>query len=287
MLKILILAVFLIFSSCTCNRYYAITGYDYRKITSYENDAEFNISHSIAYKNICDGIAIGRIENTRIPLIATLAKISLENSSLKIVATEDERFNNKGFLLPETTMNFAKRHNTNLAINANFFTYKCSFLDSLYRPLGLYIYKGRILSENREDFANFTFTKEKKAQINTDLLEDIHFAIAGFNHVIKSGKVILQGRSSKKDARTLIGFDKDEKHLFILCIDGKLEGSLGASLIDAANIFRVLGAFEAIELDGGNSSTIIAKIDGKQEQLVPSSKKQFRKVAINLGFVLE
>ncbi len=278
---------FLFFTSCVCSRYYAITGYDYRKITTYQADSvAFDIS-SLTYRKICDGIEIARLENERLPLIATIIKVSFKNEALKIVATEEGRFRGN-FVKPETTFSFAKRFNTNIAINANFFTYRCSVFDPLYKPLGLFIERGKIVSKYNKDFVSVYFGKNKEISVDLERDQDAYFAIAGFNKVIERGKVILRGKSTKTDSRTLLGVDKEENTLFILCIDGEVKKrSRGASLIEATRLLYALGAFEAIELDGGGSSTIVAKIDSVQQQLVPSSKKQLRKVAINLGFIVE
>ena len=109
--------------------------------------------------------------------------------------------------------------------------------------------------------------------------------IAGFNQVLKDGKIVITGKSKKIDSRTLIGINKTKDILFLLCVDGERKKiSEGATLIKATKIMKEIGAYEAIELDGGGSSTLIVKIEGVQHQLVPSSKKQFRKVATNLGF---
>ena len=87
------------------------------------------------------------------------------------------------------------------------------------------------------------------------------------------------------DSRTLIGVNQTKDIIIILCIDGERKKiSEGATLIKATKIIEKLGVYDAIELDGGGSSTLIAKIEGKQQQIIPSSKKQFRKVATNLGF---
>ena len=284
--KLKYIFIFLLFTSCISNRYYAITGYSYKKITSYQSYESINIE-KINYAKIIDGIEIARLENESIPLIATIAKINLKNPNLIIINTENARFKKDGFVLAETTMAFAKRNDTNLAINANFFTFKHSFLDALYKPLGLYITDGNILSNAHPDFAQIIFSANKTPLILQDFAPsfDVMYGIAGFNQVLKSGKIAIRGKSKKMDSRTLIGINQEKDIIFILCVDGERKKiSEGATLIKATKIIEKLGAYDAIELDGGGSSTLIAKLDGKQHQIIPSSKKQFRKVATNLGF---
>ena len=284
-LKKIILLHFLLLTSCISNKYYSITGYDYKNITHYQTNESFDIEH-IEYTKIATGIELARLANEAHPLIATIAKIDLKNPSLTIINTEKTRFK-KGFVLAETTLSFAKRNDTTIAINANFFTFKCSFLDSLYKPLGLYINEGIVLSNAHPDFAQLVFSpnREPLIQKSFDTSSDVMYGIAGFNQVLKDGKIVITGKSKKIDSRTLIGINKTKDILFLLCVDGERKKiSEGATLIKATKIMKEIGAYEAIELDGGGSSTLITKINGKQHQLIPSSKKQFRKVATNLGF---
>ena len=284
-LKKIILLHFLLLTSCISNKYYSITGYDYKNITHYQSNESFDVEH-IEYTKIATGIELARLANEAYPLIATIAKIDLKNPSLTIINTEKARFK-KGFVLAETTLSFAKRNDTTIAINANFFTFKCSFLDSLYKPLGLYINDNSVLSNAHPDFAQLVFSpnREPLIQQGFDTSFDVMCGIAGFNQVLKDGKIVITGKSKKIDSRTLIGINKTKDILFLLCVDGERKKiSEGATLIKATKIMKEIGAYEAIELDGGGSSTLIAKINGKQHQLIPSSKKQFRKVATNLGF---
>lgn len=281
--------ILLFITSCVSSKYSAITGYDYKNITNYQSDEPFNLEY-IHYTKIADGIEIARLANEMHPLVATIAKINLKTPYLMVLNTEKNRFNERGFVLAETTLSFAKRNDTNIAINANFFTFKCSFLDILYKPLGLYIAEGSVLSNAHPDFAQLTFSPNKEPLVlqSVDVPSTTMYGIAGFNQVLKNGKIVITGKSKKIDSRTLIGINKSKELLFILCIDGERKKiSWGASLMQATKMMQKIGAYEAIELDGGGSSTLIAKIDGVQHQLVPSSKKQFRKVATNLGFKIQ
>ena len=291
MKKTTYLLVFLFFS-CLLNRYFTITGYNYKDITTYDEEKELTLK-KIKYIKVYDGIEIARLHNINIPLIITIVKISFKSSNLKIVTTEENRFEENGFVLAETTMSFAKRNNTNLAINANFFSYKSSFLDKFYKPLGLYISKGKLLSMPRNNCAMLIFEKDNHPIIlssplqKDEILNKAIDGIAGFNQVLKDGNIIIKGKSQKIDSRTLIGVDNEEKTLFVLFVEGETkEKSIGSTLIFSANIMKEIGAKDAIELDGGGSSSLILKIGERQHQLVPSYKVPLRKVATNIGFIV-
>ena len=281
------LLVFL-FISCVCSKYYSITGYDYKKITKYTDTKDIDVS-DLSYVSVCDGVDVARLENTSIPLIITVARVWLKNKNLSIVGTEKEKFNKKGWVKAENTLSFARTSSSDLSVNANFFTYKCSFLDKFYKPLGLFVSNGKILSFPLKDFSMLIFDNKNCAKIIREgvVESDVVWGIAGYNKVIEKGKVTLEGISKKRDSRTLIGLDEGAEYLFILCVDGEFKRrSRGATLMEATNIFKDIGIFEGMELDGGGSSALVVKIDGKAHQLVPSSKRQFRRLATNIGFIV-
>lgn len=65
----------------------------------------------------------------------------------------------------------------------------------------------------------------------------------------------LQKFASVMSARTLVGHD-DQGRVMVLQIEGKT-GRFGANLYEAADILKELGAINAINLDGGGSSTLV------------------------------
>jgi exopolysaccharide biosynthesis protein len=84
--------------------------------------------------------------------------------------------------------------------------------------------------------------------------------------------------------RTAVGIDKKGKRLFLLVVDGRSELSKGMTYGQLAAEMLKLGAYSAINLDGGGSSTLVLR-DAKGELKVmnkPSDKKE-RAVANVLG----
>ncbi|GEM_PF-3076534 len=64
---------------------------------------------------------------------------------------------------------------------------------------------------------------------------------------------------SIRHPRTAIGYDK-EGRLYVVVVDGRqTQISNGASLPDLAMIFKELGATDAVNIDGGGSSTFVVK----------------------------
>jgi exopolysaccharide biosynthesis protein len=59
--------------------------------------------------------------------------------------------------------------------------------------------------------------------------------------------------------RTAIGIDRDSGQLMLLVMDGRQELSRGATMKEFANLFLRLGADDALNLDGGGSSILVAR----------------------------
>ena len=61
-----------------------------------------------------------------------------------------------------------------------------------------------------------------------------------------------------RNPRTAVGFDAKGRRLLLVTIDGRQPGySVGASLRETAELMRQLGATEALNLDGGGSTTFV------------------------------
>ena len=63
-----------------------------------------------------------------------------------------------------------------------------------------------------------------------------------------------------KHPRTALGFSRDSTTLFILAVDGRSKQSVGVTLAELATLMRRLGAWQAMNFDGGGSTTMV--IDG-------------------------
>lgn len=58
--------------------------------------------------------------------------------------------------------------------------------------------------------------------------------------------------------RSALGFSRDGRRAWLVAADGRQAGSVGISLGDLTDLFIRLGASDAINLDGGGSTTLVA-----------------------------
>lgn len=59
--------------------------------------------------------------------------------------------------------------------------------------------------------------------------------------------------------RTAFGIASDNKTVYLAVIDGRTNASGGMSMTETAEFMRYIGAYNAVNLDGGGSSTFVAK----------------------------
>ncbi|MEJ7625096.1 MAG: phosphodiester glycosidase family protein [Pyrinomonadaceae bacterium] len=111
---------------------------------------------------------------------------------------------------------------------------------------------------------------------NTDM-------VAGVPQLIKNGKIDITWEREKasksfvetRHPRTAVAKLKDGKFLMIT-VDGRSEASAGIDLYDLAKLLLELGATDAMNLDGGGSTTMF--VDGRVVNK-PSDKEGERKVS--------
>lgn len=84
--------------------------------------------------------------------------------------------------------------------------------------------------------------------------------------------------------RTAVGIDTDGLKLLFLVIDGRSASSRGYTMVELANMMLALGAENALNLDGGGSSTLYSrKITGEMGVINEPSDGTERKVANGVG----
>jgi hypothetical protein len=154
--------------------------------------------------------------------------------------------------------------------------------DSQWLPLRAgRTYEGRVASVNREansvigrdrlvlSIGSARAGKVKNVQAGTIVslslkttpdLSGVRTAIGGGPVLIKDGKIREFTGYQPRHPRTAIGWNKE--HFFLLVVDGRQIGlSIGMSFPELAEFMLKLGCTEAMNLDGGGSSTLW--LDGK------------------------
>ncbi len=226
-----------------------------------------------------------------------------EDESLKLVNITGGRF--KGYLLEipdpsrvktatardiqeigDTVSTIALNNNAIAAINAGGF-YDPEGTGTGRLPYGVIIRDGKLLvgADIKDSIDVVGMTKSGMLVAGNHTIEEMRkLNIAegvtfGPPLILNGKKLITQGDGGWGIApRTAIGQRKDGSILFLV-IDGRQPGySIGATLLDVQNILFEQGAFTAVNLDGGSSTTLFynGKVVNKPadmlgERMVPTA----------------
>lgn len=91
-------------------------------------------------------------------------------------------------------------------------------------------------------------------------IKDFGELMGGSDHIIlKDGNLVDEWED--RHPRTCIGYSNDRKKVYFVVIDGRQSFSRGASLAEAADVFKAIGANNAVNLDGGGSTIMIVNGD--------------------------
>lgn len=101
-------------------------------------------------------------------------------------------------------------------------------------------------------------------------LPNLKEAVGGLIQLVKDGKNYVEKSylEHKKPTftyvrhpRTSVGFSKDSTKIFFVVVDGRQQSSAGMTLPELAELMINIGAYHALNLDGGGSSTMY--VDGE------------------------
>jgi exopolysaccharide biosynthesis protein len=94
--------------------------------------------------------------------------------------------------------------------------------------------------------------------------DNISMAITGGAIILEDGSIptSFSHNSPGRHPRTAIGSSKDGDQVIMVTVDGRQQSSLGMTLTELASLMLELGAHNAINLDGGGSTTMVARRPG-------------------------
>jgi exopolysaccharide biosynthesis protein len=170
-----------------------------------------------------------------------------------------------------TTSAFAKQSKAIIAVNGGFFSTRPSRASGLVMAHSRILYpplvprftgtvgfssKGLLIDKIEESDLNGFMLSTAKEGWN-----DCHAALGAGPILLKSASNVLQPSEdafyTARHPRTGIGKTNTEEAIIIVVDGRQTEWSVGVSLDEFANIFLELGAIDALNLDGGGSSTMV------------------------------
>lgn len=148
-----------------------------------------------------------------------------------------------------------------------------------YRAIGLHASKGKVYQKVEQFEPWINLTENNQPQINAyNSKAKIYNALAGKRFIVQDGTISPNTSAAWREVhpRTLVGVTQDGK-LIECVVDGRQgPNNIGVNLYDGARIMLEFGAWKAIDLDGGGSSTMWVKdrvVNSPIENGVPGQER--------------
>jgi hypothetical protein len=217
------------------------------------------------------------IRNPRLELWAL--KVDLTDPSLRIVVNDAAGSSlPRGSILSLTTTGFVERYHCVAGINANPFDPSSEREGEERSIVGISVSEGTVVSLPRPPYDALVFYADgdrpsgRPAIVNQARVGDlgsVRNAVGGFYRVLEGGAV--PEAAKKKTARyprSAAGLSGDGKTLYLLVIDGRRSGSVGATETELGVILQRLGASEGLNFDGGGSTALALRYPGGRVRAV-------------------
>ncbi len=226
-----------------------------------------NISSDTTYR-VTDGVMATEIKYTStasLPMKLFVFEVDLTNPNINIeVSTANNYMAGNAYSRQKMTQQAILKdtpgHSVYGGVNGDFFNLTTG------EPQGILYKDGTAIKTTFQDAVCtfFAITKDKKAIIASQseynsLKTTLKEAIGGRVWLIKNGSIVTQSDKTL-EPRTCIGVSKDNQHVYILAVDGRSSTySNGMSYGELSKCLLALGSNNAINLDGGGSTTFFVR----------------------------
>jgi len=169
-----------------------------------------------------------------------------------------------------TTTQFLEKFHLQLAVNGDRFSPWWSHNPADYyphvgdpvTPFGFSASKGDVywIGEIGEDGGTppTLYISRANALSFNNRPNNIYSAISGERMLVEHGKIVSDLNDKERDPRTAMGINRNGRYLYILIVDGRQPFySEGATFRELAELLKQQGAYFAMAMDGGGSSTMV------------------------------
>ena len=213
------------------------------------------------------------------PRVVHVVQIDTKNAKVDFIVTPAD-FDSEAPLKARTTSQFLQEFNVQLAVNGDGFDPWWSRSPADYyphvgdpvAPLGLAASQGDVYSHGVAETVGVrpTFFASRRDLLSFNIRPgNIYNAISGDRMLVLKGEIVPELEDQERDPRTAIGINRNGRYLYLVVVDGRQPSySQGATFTELAQIMIDQGAYMAMNLDGGGSSTlVVAGPDGQPRTL--------------------
>jgi hypothetical protein len=236
------------------------------------------------------------------PLRVWIARVDLTTPGLRFAVTEPAEFSGEDARFETrcaNTLEFAMQRGVQLAVNTSAFDPFRSRAGMPMDVVGLAAVRGRLYSEADERFGALYISRDGRITLKGPPLpaDNLWYVVPGFRMLVDDGQFVVseQVHNTKfggVNPRTAAGVDREGRTLWLVVVDGRQKGvSEGITLVELACLFQSLGAWDALNLDGGGSSAFVLENADHTYSVVNTpvgrgEPNTLRQVANNLGLYL-
>lgn len=211
-----------------------------------------------------------------VPRVVHVLRVDLKAQGVGVFVSPGDASLGKDMRAWKTTR-FLEEHSLQVAINGGFFSPFHSRGPWDYYPRdgdpvnvhGLAISSGEVYSRDYKALPVLCVKGQRASIRGGGCEEGTEQAMAGSDILVQQGEVATRGkRWDRRHPRTAVGLSDDGQTLLLVVVDGRQEFySEGATIVEMAQIMKDLGADDALNLDGGGSSTMVALEEGRSALL--------------------
>lgn len=175
----------------------------------------------------------------------------------------------------ETVSAAARQQNFAVALNASFFDIAGArtilgkrvgyYVGNGAWPVGFHMSDGRTLAEPKGPTLRAAMVVHSNGRVTLDanldkLPDDARQAVSGSARVLADGIATVPAVDAARNPRSAVGLSGDGRTLLLVAVDGRRDGwSRGVTFGELAALMKDLGASDAINLDGGGSTSLVVR----------------------------
>jgi uncharacterized protein YigE (DUF2233 family) len=235
------------------------------------------------------------------PMIAHVLTIDTKEQRIEFLVTPPDS-NGELPLKARTTSQFREEFDLQIAVNGSRFSPWWSRSPVDYyphvgdpvAPFGFTASNGNVYwtTSNTEGIPPTLFISRRNALSFNNKPNRVHSAISGNRMLVLKGKIAPDLKDEKAEPRTAVGVNRNGRYVYLVVVDGRQPFySQGATFTELAQLLIDQGAYIAMNLDGGGSSTMVVEGDDGKPRLLNSPIDHYipgteRPVATHLGIYI-
>jgi len=218
----------------------------------------------VEQQRLFQGVVYTRqVQRSPRPLVIHILRVDTKADGIAFLVTPGDPQNDLP-LRARTTSQFVRDFGVQVAINGDGFTPwgGRGFWDEYPRPgdpvapIGFAASQGVVYSQDTDSEPTLYIGRNNQISFERPV-GGVYHALSGNAWLVRRGKTVA-ARQGQPAPRTAAGLSRNGRFLYLVVVDGRQPGySEGMTLSELAALLVDLGAAEAINLDGGGSSTLV------------------------------